>query len=117
MRWIIAVLMIGCTSTASNPEVGNTSLGIARFEGHEAAGSTTVIGRAADGSEVGRLELFKGRFTLSGVFAEDRDNLEVVGRKLHVQVLDEAMDWETEGFAPTMDLPEHPASHGALAAF
>jgi hypothetical protein len=117
MRWIIAVLAIGCTSTASNPDVGNASLGIARFEAHEAAGTTTVIGRAADGSEVGRLELFKGRFTLSGVFAEEHDNLEVVGRKLHVQVLDEAMDWETEGFDPTMDLPEHPASQRALAAF
>jgi hypothetical protein len=109
--WML--LAVGCVSPAPTPG----PLGIVSFEVRETTDTSTVIGRDADGREVGRLDLYRGPFTLSGVFAEDHDDPYVVGRRLSVRVLDQELSWETEGFTPTMGLPAHPASHAALAAF
>lgn len=94
-----------------------SQLDLARVEVQETTDLTTVTGWDSGGREVGRLELLHGSFEMSGFFAADRDDPSVTGRRLTVSALGKTMHWETEGFAPTLDLPAHPPGQGALAAF
>jgi hypothetical protein len=109
-----AVMGLALTACASE-DVGNARLGITRFEVHESAESTTVIGWSDAGKEVGRVELTHGRLTLSEAFAENGGAGIVVGRRLIVEALDQYMKWETEGFEPTLQMPAHPAHQWAIA--
>jgi len=115
--WILVGLATGCTGAPHVPDSPNERLGIARFEIRETADSATVIGRDAEGQDVGRLDLHRGRFALSRTFAEGYDDPLVDGRKLAVRVRQQSLDWETEGYAATRALPAHPPSQWAIAAF
>jgi hypothetical protein len=106
----LAMLALACTGTDSS------RLGITGFEIRESPQRTTVVGRDAAGREVGRLELVRGRFTPSGIFAEDHEGV-VDGRTLEIRVLDQTLRWETEGFAPALALPPHPPGQWAIADF
>ncbi|HKX13286.1 MAG TPA: hypothetical protein VJP40_09050, partial [bacterium] len=78
---------------------------------------TTITAYDSQGQQVGRLELFHGRFEMSESFVEGREDPWVTGRRLEVSALGQKLQWETEGFAPTLELPAHPAGQSALAAF
>src|SRR5262245_16064903 len=106
-------LLLVCGGCAGPDATEGSRLGIAHFETFETDEITTVIGRGDDGLEIGRLELVHGRFVLSDNFAEGYDNRSVVGRKLTVAVAGQVMQWETEGFSPTLSLPAHPPSQSA----
>ncbi len=115
----IAVALTACTSAEDRRpqpiEVGNAALGIARFEIKDTPTLTSVVGRDESGVEVGRVELVHGRFTLSEVFAEGYADPNVDGRRLHVTVQGQEMQFETVGYAPLLRLPAHPSSQDAIA--
>ncbi len=90
---------------------------LTRVELEETSTMTTVTGWDAQNRQMGRLELLQGRFAMSDLFAADRDSPWVTGRRLKVEALDQTLQWESEGFAPTLSLPAHPASQKALANF
>ena len=109
----MAALVVGCANATSTPE---NAIGMTTVRVVETGDRTMVIGRNSEGEEIARLDLFRGRFTLSPEFA-DGGVKDVVGRKLEIRALDQSLRWETEGFGPTLSLPAHPAGQWALAAF
>lgn len=117
----IAIMMVfgaGCETTElPERDVGNEALGVARFVVDDSASRTTVIGLDAAGSEVARLELVHGRFTLSPPFVEDYDTPEVSGRKLHVVAKGQETNWETAGYDPVLHLPAPPSGSDMLVTF
>lgn len=92
-------------------------LGIARFATTDTPLQTTVIGLSADGTEIGRLELIHGVFTLTGPFRDDYDTATVDGRSLDVRVNGHAMHWEGAGYEPLLAMPAIPSSEAMLADF
>lgn len=113
---VLVALLAGCAEQPA-PSQGNAQLGIARFVQQDSAQKTVVIGLDDNGNEVGRLELTRGRFTLSPFYAQDHDTPDIDGRKLLVDVKGQNMTFETEGYGPLMSLPAHPAEEWAIAAF
>ena len=114
----LGVLVSGCVGGMPPEDAErNRQLGISRFEIVQTAEATTVVGSSADGAVVARLNLVHGRFALSGIFADGHADPWVVGRRLVVSVLGQNMRWETKGFGPTLRMPAHPRTHGAVAAF
>lgn len=116
--WVILAMTMGCGQEPVEEETtGNAELGIATFEVREEGDLTTILGLDARGDEVGRLELTHGRFALSPYFAADYATPEVDGRRLTVTVQGQRFNYETEGYAPLLAMPAHPASHWAVASF
>ncbi len=113
-------LGIGCSGDVA-PEAasGNAALGIAKFEVNDTAGKTSVIGRDAAGSEVGRLDLVHGQFTVSEQFKDSYPGEpRIDGRKMEVTLRGvKHLVWETAGYQPTLQLPAHPVNEATLAAF
>ena len=119
-RWLGALtLAMGCTGGAPHAQRdGNALLGITRFVTQDVANRTIVLGIDAAGREVGRLDLFHGRFTLSETFADGAPDRDVDGRKLDVFLAgQQKLAWETPSYEPVLRLPAHPASEWRLAAF
>src|SRR5688572_26664525 len=114
----VVAAIAGCWSSGDEPALaeGNDTLGIVRFVEEEAADQTSVRGLDASGSEVARLDLVHGRFTVTPPFTEDYATSEVDGRKLNIQALSQRLHWETAGYEPVLQLPAQPASQWAIAA-
>ncbi len=116
----LMVLGVGCSGDAApGANSGNAALGIASFAVEDSAMKTSVIGLAADGQEVGRLDLVHGRYALTELFKEDYPGeSEVDGRKLDVTLHQtKKLIWETAGYEPVLHMPAHPRSELELAAF
>jgi hypothetical protein len=112
----MAIALAAACATDDGSTPGNASLGIARFETTESPSQITVRGFDADNHEIANMTLVHGRFALTGMFREDYDTPEVIGRKLDIAYRDHQYEWETEGFTPVLKLPAHPASEWAIAA-
>lgn len=103
----------GCVGDPAMDQTPGVQLSV-----EEHADTTTIRGIDDAGTEVARLELVHGRFTVTPMFASDFDTPTVVGRKLDVYIRgDQRLAWETAGFEPTLRLPAHPAAEVELAAF
>jgi len=96
---------------------GNAALGIADFEIDDTPTRTRVVGLDENGVVVGQLDLVHGRFALTGIFREDYETAEVVGRDLRVEIAGQQLIWQTAGFQPTLHMPAHPPGREKLAAF
>ncbi len=116
----LMVVGVGCSGNEA-PELasGNAALGIAKFAVEDGAHKTSVVGLAADGQEVGRLDLVHGRFALTEIFKDDYPGESAVdGRKLDVTIRGtKKAVWETAGYEPSLHMPAHPPSEVELAAF
>src|SRR6476646_7295830 len=115
---ILCAAAAGCwNSDEPALPAGNAALGITSFVQDEDGDRTTVRGLDDRGNEVARLDLVHGRFTVTPPFTDEYDTPDIDGRQLTVRALGQQLHWETAGFDPVLQMPAHPPTQWALAAF
>lgn len=111
---IAALQLAGCALEDGSSTTTNSPLGIARFATETSAQGTIMLGLDASGNEVAHLELARGVFAPTGMFAEEYTSATIDGRQITAGVGKVAYHFETEGYGPLMEMPRQPANFAEI---
>ena len=106
--WLSAVFaLVGCSeqSTTWMPASANT-LGLTRIEVTESGNHAIAIGRDDAGTQIGKLELDRGRLVATAY--DEAPGTEFDGRRMAISVVDQQASWDTAGEEPLLHMPTMP---------
>ena len=106
---LLGLAVVGCTSgqVPGSSAHGNLKLGVVDFQTTETASELSIVGLDATGQEVARIDVQRGKFTISpdwneGVAAD------VVGRKFKLDVQGKTGEYQGVGVDNKLNMPPAP---------